>query len=231
MISPQTRRSKGFQLVVTCSVKFKPNGPKRLSDVVTGDECWILYFVTSHKQRNMVWLAEDDPRPQILKPGFRSRKRMFTIFFNTRGSIIVDIIPKDAIITNAYYTDPVLNQLVQKIEQQRPKTRGSRIFFDHDNALAHTAKLTQTFLQEAKLYLLPHDPYFPGLAPCDFWLFPRVNTLIVGKPIARVQDLAKAVHSTLSTIPKEEHRGAFQKCLKKMQRCIDAHGVYLEEMK
>lgn len=60
--------------------QFEPNGPKRLSDVVTGDECWIPYYITPHKQKNMVWLAEDDPRPQVLKPGYRSKKRMFTIF-------------------------------------------------------------------------------------------------------------------------------------------------------
>ena len=36
------------------------------------------------KRSNMVWLVEDEPRPEVLKTGFRSRKRMFTIFFSTQ---------------------------------------------------------------------------------------------------------------------------------------------------
>ena len=42
----------------------------------------------------MVWLAEHGPRPKVLKTGFRSRKRMFTIFFNTQGPVVIDIVPK-----------------------------------------------------------------------------------------------------------------------------------------
>ena len=211
--------------------QFEPKGPKRLSDVVTGDECWIPYFVTPHKQKNMVWMAEDDPRPTILKPGFRSRKRMFTIFFNTKGPVIIDIMPEGATITANYYTNTILTKLVREIDQQRPKTRGSRILLHQDNASAHKAKLTQDFLQEKGLHLLPHAPYSPDLAPCDFWLFPRVKALIAGKPFARIQDLAKAVHSALATIPQEEYRRAFQKWLERMQRCIDAGGEYFEGMK
>ena len=210
--------------------QFEPNGPKRLSDVATGDECWIPYFVTPHKQKNMVWLAEDSPRPQILKPGFRSKKRMFTIFFNSQGPIIVDVMPEGATITAAYYTNTVLTQLVQKIDQQRRKTRHSRIMIHHDNASPHKAQITQTFLQETGLHILPHAPYSPDLAPCDFWLFPKVKSMIAGKPFARVQDLAKAVYSALATIPQEEYREAFQKWLRRMQRCIDVEGEYFEGM-
>ena len=57
--------------------EFEPNGPKRFSDVATGDECWIFFFINRDKQSNMVWLSDEEPQPQILKEGFRSRKRLF----------------------------------------------------------------------------------------------------------------------------------------------------------
>ena len=61
---------------------FEPNGPKRVSDVVTGDETWIYFYGIPNKRSNMMWLTKDKPRPVVCKPGFQSRKRLFTIFFN-----------------------------------------------------------------------------------------------------------------------------------------------------
>ena len=79
--------------------EFEANGPQRFSDVVTGDECWISFFTMKDKRSNMVWLVENEPRPEVLKTGFRSRKRMLTIFFNTQVPVIVDIMPDKAMIT------------------------------------------------------------------------------------------------------------------------------------
>ena len=60
---------------------------------------------------NMAWLAEDDPRTEVLKTGFRSRKRMFTISFNTQGAVAVDILQEKAAISAKYYTELVLPQV------------------------------------------------------------------------------------------------------------------------
>ena len=78
------------------------------------------------KRSNMVLLAEDEPRPEVLKTGFRSRKRMFTIFFNTQGPVVVDIMPDKAAITAAYYTTSVLpkNLLhIQSTARTRPRSQ------------------------------------------------------------------------------------------------------------
>ena len=69
-------------------------GPKRLGDIVTGDECWIWFYTTATKEHNAVWIGEDGDRPTVLKQGFRSRRRMFSIFFNSQGPLVVDILPE-----------------------------------------------------------------------------------------------------------------------------------------
>ena len=56
------------------------------------------------KLSNIFWLPEHEPRPEALKTGFRSRKSMFTIFFNCQGPILFDIMPQKSIITTAYFT-------------------------------------------------------------------------------------------------------------------------------
>ena len=76
------------------------------------------------KRSNTVWLAEDEPRPEVLKTGFRSRKMMFTIFFNTQGPVVVDIMPDKATITATYYTTSVLPKNLLHI-QSTARTRPS----------------------------------------------------------------------------------------------------------
>ena len=65
----------------------------------------------------MLWLAEDEPRPEVLKTGFRSRKRVFTIFFNTQGPVVVVVgtMTDKATITATYYTTSVLRKVVLRI--------------------------------------------------------------------------------------------------------------------
>ena len=211
--------------------EFEPNGPKRFSDVVTGDECWISFFTTRDKQSNMVWLGEDEPRPQILKTGFRSRKRLFTVFFNSQGPVCLDIMPQDTTITARYYTEHVLPQVLHHCQQTSPTRTGPRILLHHDNAAPHKAKLTTSYIEDQRLSLLPHPPYSPDLAPCDFWLFPKIKSGIAGKPFSRIQDLAKAVNSELRSIPQSEYHNCFQSWRKRMERCVDVGGEYFEGMK
>jgi histone-lysine N-methyltransferase SETMAR len=64
---------------------FEPQGPKRLTDVITGDETFISFYGMPSKRANMVWIDEAGDRPVILRPGFSCKKRRFTIFFNYAG--------------------------------------------------------------------------------------------------------------------------------------------------
>ena len=209
---------------------FEPNGPKRISDVVTGDECWISFFTNKDKQSNMVWLHEEEPRPQILKTGFRSRKRMFTIFFNSQGPVCVDIMPQDSTITAQYYTTEVIPKVIAQRQAAAQTRSGPKILFHHDNAGPHKARLTTNYLDEIDVGVLPHPPYSPDLAPCDFWLFPKIKNKISGRPFNRIQDLAKAVHSELRGIPTSEYRECFEKWKMRMERCIQVNGEYFEGM-
>ena len=45
----------------------------------------------------------------------------------------------------------------------------------HDNAPAHTALLTRRFLTNNNMTVVPHPPYSPDLAPCDFLISKNEN--------------------------------------------------------
>ena len=78
------------------------------------------------KEQNKVRFFPNQERSQTLKPSFRSQKRMFTVFFNQDGPIMVDMLPKGATITGTYYANTVLSQVVHRYrwktsaEEKRP---------------------------------------------------------------------------------------------------------------
>ncbi|GFR62429.1 transposase [Elysia marginata] len=204
---------------------FEPHGPKRFSDIVTDDETWFSFFIIPPKSLNRMWVDGQIDRPAMLRPGFQSRKRMFTVFFNSRGSLAVDILPQDTKMTATYYVQDVLSQVMSAINEQRSKFSTSKTLFLHDNAGPHKARATTQSLRKLGIQVLPHPAYIPDLAPCDFWLFPILKGRLAGQKFHRIQDFAKAVNSELRTIPEEDYQGAFRITLK---RCIESHGEYFK---
>lgn len=217
---------------VLCAQKllnmFEPNGHKHLADVITGDETWIYFYGIPNKRKNMMWLAEDEPRPIVASKGFQSRKRLFTIFFNHEGPVLVDILPEKMTLTGTYYRQNILPGVIQEIEQKRPTTGVKDVLLLHDNASPHKSKVVKKYLEDQQLQVLPHPPYSPDLAPCDFWLFPTLKDRLAGRKFYRVQDLAKAVFSELKGIPKENYAAALEKWITRLRTCIQRRGEYFE---
>ena len=71
---------------------------------------------------------------------------------------------------------------------------------------------------------VPYPPYSPDLAPCDFWLFPKLR----GCRYETVEEMKEAVMKVIDTLTQEDFHGAFQKLLERYSKCIAARGDYLE---
>jgi hypothetical protein len=55
------------------------------------------------------------------------------------------------------------------------------------------------FLAQNNITILPHPPFSPGLAPCDFFLFPKFKTHLKGHHFGRVENVqAPATRSLYS---------------------------------
>jgi histone-lysine N-methyltransferase SETMAR len=50
----------------------------------------------------------------------------------------------------------------------------------HDNAPAHKALSVKPFLAQKLITEMEHPPYFPDLAPNNFWLFPKIKSVLKG---------------------------------------------------
>ena len=71
---------------------------------------------------------------------------------------------------------------------------------------------------------VPQPPYIPDLAPCDFWLFPKLR----GCHYERIEEMKEAVTKVIDTLTQEDFHGAFQKLLERWNKCIAAGGDYFE---
>jgi histone-lysine N-methyltransferase SETMAR len=54
------------------------------------------------------------------------------------------------------------------------------VFQHHDNASCHAALSVREFLAKHSIPVVHHPPYSSHLAPCDFFLFPRLKSTLKG---------------------------------------------------
>ena len=69
---------------------------------------------------------------------------------------------------------------------------------------------------------VPHPPYSPDLAPCDFWLFPKLR----GCCYETIEEMKEAVTKVIDRLKQEDFYRAFQKLLERYNKCIAARGDY-----
>ena len=71
---------------------------------------------------------------------------------------------------------------------------------------------------------VPRPPYSPDLAPCEFWLLPKLR----GRRYETIEEMKEAVTKVIDTLTQDDFDGAFQKLLERYNKCIAAGGDYFE---
>ena len=71
---------------------------------------------------------------------------------------------------------------------------------------------------------VPHRPYSPDLAPCDFWLFLKLR----GCRFETIEEMKEAVTKVIDTLTQEDFHWTFQKLLERYNKYIAAGGDYFE---
>ena len=67
-------------------------------------------------------------------------------------------------------------------------------------------------------------PYSPDVAPCDFWLFPKLR----GCHYETIEEMKEAVTKVIRTLKQEDFHRAFEKLLELYNKYIAAGGDYFE---
>jgi hypothetical protein len=73
--------------------------------------------------------------------------------------------------------------------------------------------------------VLPHPPYWPDLAPSDFFLFPRIKFKLKGRRFDAVEDIKAKTQTVLNILTKKHFHDAFQKWQKRWDRFALPRGL------
>ena len=95
--------------------------------------------------------------------------------------------------------------------------------FHQDNAPVHNSILVTDYLTKMGIKTVRHPPYSLDLAPCDFWLFPKLR----GCHNETIEEVKEAVMKVIDILTQEDFHGALQKLLE-WYKCIAAVGDYFE---
>jgi transposase len=72
----------------------------------------------------------------------------------------------------------VLASMRDAVRRQKPELlENQTLMLHHDNAPAYASLLIRNYLAKHHTSVERHPPYSPDLAPADFFLLPKLNTL------------------------------------------------------
>ena len=124
-------------------------------------------------------------------------KSMLIIFLDCQGVVQYEFAPRGQTINKEYYVH-VLKKLHDAARRKRPRFWSSGDWLlHHDNAPAPSSNLVQQFLAK-------------HIAPCDFWMFPKLKMALKGKRFDNIETIQSDATRELKAIPK----AAFEDCFK-----------------
>lgn len=154
-------------------------------------------------------------------------KAMLVVFFDIHGVLLTEWLPEGATVNQHYYIQ-VLKTLRERVRRKRPQLYQDGWLLHQDNAPCHTAINVKRFLAEKNIPVLEHPPYSPDLAPCDYWLFPKIKSLMKGRRFNSIEAAKTRTTELLQVLTSEDLQGCFAQWKIRFQRCIDAKGEYFE---
>jgi len=87
------------------------------------------------------------------------------------------------------------------------------------------------FLVQNNTTTLPHPPYTPDLASCDFFIIPKLKTDLKGHDFGTFGNVQAAAMKALNNISSEDFLHCNEEWQKRWNRCIRSQGAYFEGYK
>ena len=143
---------------------------------MTVDETWVHYYEPENKAQSRQWVGPGSPRPKKFKTQPSAGKVMATVFWDAKGVIMLDFLPKRSTITGVYYAN-LLDQLRTAIREKRRGKLSKGVLLLQDNARVHTCKVAMDAVDRNGYELIHvlHPAYSFDLASSDFFLFPNLK--------------------------------------------------------
>ena len=118
-----------------------------------------------------------------------------------------------------------LRDFRKRLPRKRPALfKSGQWHFHQDNTPVHNSILGTDYLTKIGIKTVPQPPYSLDLAPCDFWLFPKLR----GCSYETTEEMKEAVMKVIDTLTQEDFHEAFQKLLEWYNKCIAIRWNYFK---
>lgn len=199
-----------------------------IQHIITGDETWVYEYDVETTQQSSEWRYPDEPKPKRPRQSRSKVKVMLTVFFDSQGVLHSEFLPEGQSVNAQYYLS-VLKRLRENIRRKRPELwKDNSWFLHHDNAPAHTSALVCDYLKKNNVNVVPQAPYSPDMAPCDFFLFPKLKLALRGKHFETVEVIKENSQRELKAITKSAYKKCFEDWKRRWKMCINSDGDYFE---
>ena len=208
--------------------EMRKDKSKFFDRIVTQDETWVHHFDPESKEQSKEWREKGSPAPRKFKKTKRSGKIMASIFWDTKGILMIDYLVKGKTINGKYYAD-LLVKLREAIVQKRRGKLSKVPLLLHDNASVHTAQVAVSSATNCGFEILEHPAYSPDLAPSDFYLFPTLKKELRGRIFDSDDEVIDAVEDVLGQKSELYFRTGIYKLEDRWSRCVEKNGDNVEK--
>jgi len=88
--------------------------------------------------------------------------------------------------------------------------------------------LIRSYLAKHQTSFVPHPTYSPNLASADFFLFPKLKTILKGRRFQTIEDIQENAIRELHAIKESAFQETFQQRKERWERCIASRGDCFE---
>jgi len=145
-------------------------------------------------------------------------KAMLIVFFDIQGIVMAEWVPSGHTVNQQYYIE-VLMKLRECVRRIQPELWRNGWLLHQDNVPAQNALSVKQFLANKNTTVLEHPPYLPDLAPCDFYLFPKIKSVLKGTHFVSVENVKAKTAEILNSLTEHDLRNCFEHWQHHMQLC------------
>ena len=174
------------------------------------------------------WVGPGSPRPKKFKTQPSAGKVMATVFWDAKGVIMLDFLPKRSTITGVYYAN-LLDQLRTAIREKRRGKLSKGVLLQQDNARVPTCKVAMDAVERNGYELIPHPAYSPDLAPSDFFLYPNLKEDIRELHFRSDEEVVTAVEEWVNGKDPDFFSSGLMTLEHRWSKCITLESNYIEK--
>lgn len=208
--------------------KFKTSWDQIRRRLVTCDETWIYHDEPHTRQSGMEWRKRGEKGPKKPKVRENRGKLMATFFWDCRGVIMIDYLPRGQTMNGDYYAD-LMRQLREQIKKKRRGMLAKGVLLLQDNARVHTCNVSKSAIEECGYELIPHPAYSPDLAPSDYHLFSNLKREKCGTKFTDDNGVQQWIQNWIDSQTEEFFAAGIDGLLPRLEECIRLRGDYLEK--